>query len=81
MLIIIFMLLFGWACSYIAKDKRRDHVSWFVIGALTGFVGLIIIAVLSPLPSAGPQSASNPPTASHDDREIREIVKKLQGKS
>jgi tetratricopeptide (TPR) repeat protein len=39
-------ILFGYACSYIAKAKGRDSEKWAIIGFVFGIVGLFIIAVL-----------------------------------
>ena len=45
----VFMALFGIVVALIAHSKGRTAVGWFFIGALTGFIGLIIILVVSNL--------------------------------
>lgn len=34
------------ACAVIANSKNRNGGGWFVIGLVTGFIGLIVIACL-----------------------------------
>jgi uncharacterized membrane protein YeaQ/YmgE (transglycosylase-associated protein family) len=43
---IIFGVIFGFACSSIAKSKNRDNVGWFFGGLFLGLIGLIIVALL-----------------------------------
>lgn len=44
---IIYAIIFGFACSYIAEQKGKDKVLWFIIGALLGIIGLLIIGFSS----------------------------------
>lgn len=41
-----FWLLIAFACAFIASNKGRSGVLWFVIGAMTAVLGLIVIAAL-----------------------------------
>jgi len=43
---IILMIIFGIVCASIASSKNRSSFGWFIIGALTGIIGLIIIIAL-----------------------------------
>jgi len=47
--ILIFGVIFGFACSSIAKSKNREQVGWFFGGLFLGLIGLIIIALLPKL--------------------------------
>jgi len=44
-LIVFFIqgIIFGGFCAYLAKQKGRDGVSWFFIGAIFGLIGFIAI--------------------------------------
>ena len=37
-------VLFGFVCKYLASQKHKDPGTWFAIGFLLGFIGLIVIA-------------------------------------
>lgn len=41
-----FWLLIAFACAVIASNKGRSGVLWFIIGALTAVIGLVVIAAL-----------------------------------
>jgi RNA polymerase subunit RPABC4/transcription elongation factor Spt4 len=45
-LAIVFGVVFGFACSAIAKSKNRDPAGYFVLGLLLGIFGLIITACM-----------------------------------
>jgi NhaP-type Na+/H+ or K+/H+ antiporter len=40
---LLLMLTFGFTCAYLAERKGRPYRSWLVLGALLGFVALLII--------------------------------------
>jgi predicted PurR-regulated permease PerM len=39
-------ILFGFICSYLAKNRGRNPRTWFILGLLFGLIGLIILLVL-----------------------------------
>lgn len=47
-LIILQALVFGGFCAWLAKQKNRDVVGWFILGALFSFIALIAIAASPP---------------------------------
>lgn len=65
-------VIFGSACRSIALSKGRDGASWFLIGFLTGVIGLLFVYVLPPLglPSAVYATpTSGPPEGWYQDPE------------
>lgn len=42
-------LLFGGICSYVAKQKGRDPVAWYILGMLFCLLSLIVLLLLPPL--------------------------------
>jgi len=46
---IIVWIVFGAICAAIAQSRGRSAVGWFVIGALTSCIGLILVLVLPDL--------------------------------
>ena len=44
LLVIVYGLVFGGTCSWLAYEKGRDGFVWFFAGALLGPVGLIALA-------------------------------------
>jgi len=48
-IIVIVWLLFGFACSWVAKSKNRDVGGWLLLGVLFGIFALIIVVCLEPL--------------------------------
>ena len=48
-LLVFFLLqavVFGGFCSWLAKEKDRDRVGWFMLGALFSLIALIAIAAV-----------------------------------
>jgi len=41
--VIIYGLLFGFACRYLAKEKNKNETTWFIIGFLLGIIGILLI--------------------------------------
>ncbi len=41
--ILIYSVIFAFACSYLAKEKGKDPSQWAVIGFFLGFIGLIVL--------------------------------------
>lgn len=48
LIILIFNVGFGVLCGWLAARKNRNPVGWGILGALTTFIGLIIIALIKP---------------------------------
>ncbi len=46
LLIILFWLILGILCSYIAKQRGRRSALWFILGFSTGFIALLILFIL-----------------------------------
>ena len=46
--IIIWGIIFGGFCAFLAKQKNRDAVGWFFLGLLFSIIALIAIAASSP---------------------------------
>ncbi|MFH1336533.1 MAG: hypothetical protein ABII96_08445 [Candidatus Zixiibacteriota bacterium] len=44
--ILIGGIIFGAFCSYLAREKSRNGISWFVLGFLFSIIALITIAAL-----------------------------------
>lgn len=42
---LLLMLTFAFTSAFLAERKGRDHRTWFVLGALLGFVSLVILLV------------------------------------
>lgn len=42
-ILIIQAIIFGFATSYVAGQKGKDEGTWFLVGALLGIIGLLII--------------------------------------
>ena len=42
--LIIYSIICGILCAYVANEKNREGLSWFFIGLFTGILGLIAIA-------------------------------------
>lgn len=61
MLISLFLLLFfAFLSSYIAKQRGRDPVAWFMIGILLGIFAPVLLLFLKPLqPSQGTDIEEN----------------------
>jgi hypothetical protein len=45
---IVLWLLIGGATSYFANQRGRDPLVWFMLGMLLGFLGLLLLFILSP---------------------------------
>ena len=43
---VIWGLVFGGFCSYLAKEKNRDGGNWFALGFFFSLIALITIAAL-----------------------------------
>ena len=43
---LIIWIACAFACAYIADKKNRNKAVWFIIGLLTGVLGLIVILIL-----------------------------------
>jgi hypothetical protein len=43
---ILLGVLFGITCSYLAKDKGRSPLNWFIIGLLFGIIGLVVLLLM-----------------------------------
>jgi hypothetical protein len=43
---IIFWVLMGWLTSYLAQQRGRDPLLWFLIGMAFGLIGLLILFLL-----------------------------------
>jgi len=39
----IYCIIFAFSCSYLAKEKGKNPISWAFIGFFTGIIGLLII--------------------------------------
>jgi O-antigen/teichoic acid export membrane protein len=50
----------GIACA-IAQAKNRDGFEWFVIGAVLGLIGIIVVLCLPKLPADAPPRGYRPP--------------------
>jgi len=46
MILLIFLLLIGWASAVLASMFRRSEPLWFFIAILTGGWGLLALAIL-----------------------------------
>ncbi len=46
LLMVMIWGLCGWACYSIAESKKRNKELWAILGALFGFIAVIIISVL-----------------------------------
>ena len=46
MIELIIWIVCAFICAYIADKKNRNKVAWFIIGLLTGVLGLIVILIL-----------------------------------
>ena len=46
-------LIFGFFCSYVAKEKNKDLTTWFCLGFFFSFVALIALAAV---PKAEPKT-------------------------
>ncbi len=46
-----FLLSFAFLSAYIAKQRGRDPVAWFILGVLLGIFSPILLYILKPLPS------------------------------
>lgn len=42
-IILIYCIIFAFACSYLAKEKGGNPTSWAFIGFFTGIIGLLMI--------------------------------------
>lgn len=45
----VIFLLFGVICSFVAKQKGRDPVAWYILGMLFCLLALIVLFLLPPL--------------------------------
>ena len=60
---LILSILFGWGTSYLAQQRGRDPVIWFLLGMFLGILGPLVVLVM---PDASKQkgktqgSSSNP---------------------
>lgn len=41
--VMIWCLVWGCLCALIGKDKNREPFAWFIVGAILGFIGLLIV--------------------------------------
>lgn len=46
MILTFYALACGGFCSFVAKEKKRDPVYWFVSGGLFGIIALIALAAI-----------------------------------
>lgn len=46
MILLIFLLLIGWASATLAGKFRRNQALWFLIAIFTGGWGLLALAIL-----------------------------------
>lgn len=51
-IIILQALIFGGFSAWLAKQKNRDMLGWFILGALFSFIALIAIAAVPSPPSS-----------------------------
>lgn len=69
---ILFWGLLGGICAYVAKQRNRNPIGWFFLGALLGVIGLIILYILPSkakaieTPSTAPQAAVPTPEITAD---------------
>jgi GYF domain 2 len=47
----VIFLTFGAICSFVAKQKGRDPVAWYILGMLFCLLALVVLFLLPPLPS------------------------------
>jgi|688.fasta_scaffold11832_5 hypothetical protein len=52
---IILWLLVSAGVAFFANQRGRDPLAWFMIGMLLGFLGLILLFLLPPIPEEEPQ--------------------------
>lgn len=45
-LLVIVWLLFGFACSWVAKSKGRDPGGWLILGFIFGIFALVVVVLL-----------------------------------
>lgn len=43
---VLFWLILGGACFYVAKQRGRNPTAWFAIGIVLGIIGLILLYIL-----------------------------------
>ena len=48
MLALFVLIFFGcsWGCAVIAHQKGRNPVAWFILGAMFGFIAVIVLLML-----------------------------------
>lgn len=49
LLTIALLILIGGACAHFANQRGRDPLTWFMLGLLLGFFGLILLFLLPPV--------------------------------
>lgn len=57
---IAFYFLIGGATAYIAKQRGRDPIIWFIIGLFLGIFGILLLFILPPVVEEG-QQTNEPP--------------------
>ena len=71
---IIFLILvqgaiFGSFCAFIATDKNRDSIGWFLLGFCFSFLPLLALVALSRLEDTEPSHTSDNPAAKPEPEE------------
>lgn len=56
---IVIWLILGFYTSYVAQQKGRDPVGWFVGGLVLGIFGLLLVFLLPPVNSKESMSSEN----------------------
>lgn len=60
--VFLFWIFFGFLASFLAKRKKRNPLTWFLIGLFFGVIGVVVAFLLPALPSRHPITAPLPPT-------------------
>jgi len=55
--VLIFLLLCGIACAWFAASRHRNQAGWFLLGCLTGPIGVLILLLLPPRPESQRKTA------------------------
>lgn len=57
LLVLSYLIVFGWTCAFIAGEKNRSKVSWFFLGMLLGVVGIMTLTAIPSLEKPDPSNS------------------------
>ncbi|PKM19178.1 MAG: hypothetical protein CVV11_12340 [Gammaproteobacteria bacterium HGW-Gammaproteobacteria-15] len=49
LMLVVIQAIFGGVTAAIAHKKNRSYLGWYLIGAFTGFIGIIVAVFIPPL--------------------------------